>query len=245
MKSLNLNRRHFLKSSLAGAALAGATACRSTSDEPPGQPSGQPQKFSNRRTSLTEARPGTLIRSDMSKCFPSEHFAYGYETNRWQLDAFETVEGVKGYMASARPDHQCGELTLPLEAEGLYRIYLGIHATKSHYRGGSSYGQLEVKLTDDVGFRRVGPEDETEDRDGTTKFGDDDPSLDKVITEAYWKTAELKGQSLTFRQMPYPYNRPEHARIGNLSYVRLIPLSEAEKVQGNPPKQVRRPETWL
>ena len=180
---------------------------------------------------MTEARPGALIRSDMSKCVPSEHFAYGYETDRWQLDEFETTEGVKGFMASARPDHRCGELTLPLEAEGLYRIYLGIHATKSHYRGNSSYGQLEVKLTDDVGFRRVGPEDETEDRDGTTKFGDDDPSLEKVITEAYWKTAELKGQSLTIRQMPYPYNRPEHARIGNLSYVRLVPLSEAEKAQ--------------
>ena len=189
-----------------------------------------------------EARPGTLIRSDMSNCVPSENFAFGYEKDRWQLDAFETVEGVKGYMASARPDHRCGEMTLPLQAEGLYRIYLGIHATKSHYRGGSSYGQLEVKLTDDAGFRRVGPEDETEDRDGTTKFGDDDPSLEKVITEAYWKTAELQGQSLTFRQMPYPYNRPEHARIGNLSYVRLVPLSQAEIAQwesAKPSKETR------
>ena len=231
MKSPNLNRRNFLKSSLAGAALAGATACRSTSDELSGQPPGQLHQFSSKRTSLKEARPGTLIRSDMSKCLPSDHFAFGYEKDRWQLDEFETVEGVKGYMASARPDHSCGELTLPLEAEGIHRIYLGIHATKSHYRGGSSYGQLEVKLTDDAGFRRVGPEDGTEDRDGATKFGDDDPSLEKVITEAYWKTAELKGQSLTFRQMPYPYNRPEHARIGNLSYVRLAPLNEEEQAQ--------------
>ena len=67
-------------------------------------------------------------------------------------------------------------MTLPLEAEGVYRIYLGIHATKSHYRGRSSYGQLEVKLDNDPGFRRVGPEAETIDEDGTTKFGEDDPS---------------------------------------------------------------------
>ena len=69
------------------------------------------------------------------------------------------------------------------------------------------------------------------DEDGTTKFGEDSPSLDKVITEAYWKTADLTGQSLTFSQMPDPYNRPEHARMSNLSYVRLIPLNEEEKRQ--------------
>ncbi|MGI9430234.1 MAG: family 10 glycosylhydrolase, partial [Bythopirellula sp.] len=125
----------------------------------------------------------------------------------------------------------------------LYKIYLGIHATKSHYRGRSSYGQLEVKLTGDAGFRRVGPEDETQDDDGTTKFGEEDPSLDKVITEAYWKTANLTGQSLTFRQMPYPYNRPEHARISNLSYVRLEPLKEKEErqwIKAKPNEETRK-----
>ncbi|MCZ6671728.1 MAG: family 10 glycosylhydrolase [Verrucomicrobia bacterium] len=230
MKPQNIDRRYFLKTSIVGAALAGVPIANSTAQESIATDKSSTSSFSSKRTTLAEARPGTLIRPDMSNCSPAENFALGYQKDRWQLDEFETTEGVKGFMASARPDHSCGKLTLPLEAQGLYRIYLGIHATKSHYRGSSSYGQIEVKLTDDKGFRRVGPEDDTEDEDGTTKFGEDGPSEDKIITEAYWKTAELKGQSLTFRQMPYPYNRPEHARIGNLTYVRLVPLNEKEKL---------------
>ncbi len=165
----------------------------------------------------------------MSKCLPDKNLSRTFEKDHWHLVDYETTEGVKGFMASANPDQKCGELTLPLNAKGLHKIYLGIHETKSHFRGRSSYGQMEVKLTNDQGFRRVGPEHETVDEDGTTKFGEDDPSIDKVITEAYWKTADITGQSLTFRQMPYPYNRPQHAMIANLSYVRLEPLSEQEK----------------
>jgi hypothetical protein len=100
-----------------------------------------------------------------------------------------------------------------------------------------------VKLTRDAGFRRVGPEHKTVDEDGTTKLGEDDPDINKAITEAYWKTADLTGQSLTFRQMPYPYNRPEHARIANLSYVRLEPLNEQERRQwqeAQPSDQTRK-----
>ena len=96
---------------------------------------------------------------------------------------------------------------------------MGTHYTKSHYRGDANYGLIEVKLTRDTGFRRVGPEHYTVDEDGTTKFGDVKPKIHKLITEAYWKTADLTGQSLTFRQMSYPYSRPEEAQIANLSYV--------------------------
>ena len=239
MKKLQVIRRNFLKTTVAAAASTVTCASESRAQPPVSTEASDQRVWSSERTNLSEAKPGTLIRSDMSKCLPSKNYHHRFKKNCWQLDEFETIEGVQGVMASARPDHQCGELTLPLEATGLYKIYLGIHATKSHYRGRSSYGQMEVKLTEDAGFRRIGPEDETKDEDGTTKFGNEDPSLDKVITEAYWKTADLTGQSLTFRQMPAPYNRPEHARIANLSYVRLIPLDEQEELQW----QRSRPDT--
>jgi hypothetical protein len=227
MNHSSINRRDFLKTTVAGAVLASVPTVNSRlSAEEPGLTVSADRKRPG--VSYDFARPGTLIRSDMSRCRPEINLSRKFEENHWQLIEYETAEGVTGLMASANPDERCGELTLPLEAEGIYRIYLGIHETKSHFRGSSSYGQMEVKLTDDAGFRRVGPESETVDEDGTTKFGDDDPSLDKVITEAYWKTADLTGQSLTFRQMPYPYNRPEHARIANLSYVRLVPLTGEE-----------------
>jgi hypothetical protein len=221
MKRAILNRRDFLKTTAAGTILAASSVVNGCAQTPAS--SGAAGKNSS-KSSPGPAREGTLIRSDMSKCLPAKNFSRGFKKDRWQLIEYETTEGVKGFMASARPDHRCGELTLPLDAQGPYKIYLGIHMTKSHYRGDSNYGQLEVKLTGDAGFRRVGPEHETRD-----KLSDDDPDINKAITEAYWKTADLTGQSLTFRQMPYPYNRPEHARIANLSYVRLEPLTEQQK----------------
>jgi len=177
------------------------------------------------------SRDGTIIRSDLSQCLPANNVSRKFEKDHWQMTAYETTEGLKGFMASAYPDQNCGELTLPLDAKGQYRIFLGIYLTKSHYPGNSEYGQLEVKLTNDAGFRRVGPEHKTVDEDGTTKLGRDGADINKVITEAYWKTADLTGQSLTFRQIQYPYNRPEHADIANLSYVRLELLTEHEERQ--------------
>jgi hypothetical protein len=209
MNRSTLNRRDFLKTTAAATVLAASPTAKNWARPNP------------------DAKD-TIIRADMSKCTPVKNLSKTFEKDHWHLVDYEIKEGVKGFMASANPDQKCGELTLPLDAKGVYKIYLGIHETKSHFRGRSSYGQMEVKLTRDQGFRRVGPEHETVDEDGTTKFGDDDPSIDKVITEAYWKTADLTGQSLTFRQMPYPYNRPEHAMIANLTYVRLEPLNKQE-----------------
>jgi len=230
MKRPVLNRRDFLKTAAAGTILATSPAVDSWAQQTTPTSSRAWSKKS-KKTSPGGAREGTLIRPDMSQCLPAKNLSRSFEKDRWQLIDYETTESVKGFMASAGPDHRCGELTLSLDAQGLYKIYLGIHMTKSHYRGDSNYGQLEVKLTNDGGFRRVGPEHKTVDEDGSTKFGDDDPDINKVITEAYWKTADLTGQSLTFRQQQYPYNRPEHARIANLSYVRLEPLNEQEKRQ--------------
>jgi hypothetical protein len=228
MKPKEIKRREFLKTTAAGTLLVTTPIIDGLAQgKDPILPNSENEE--NSIDSQPKQREGTLIRADMSHCIPAKNLSRNFEKNRWALIDYETIEGVKGFMVSARPDEICGELTLPLEARGVYKIYLGIHHTKSHYRGSSSYGQMEVKLTRDQGFRRVGPEHGTKDEDGTTKFGDADPNIDKSIMEAYWKTADLTGQSLTFRQMPYPYNRPEHGQIANLTYVRLEPLTEEEK----------------
>jgi len=217
-----IKRRDFLKASTAGSLFMTTSLLSAKAPKDTSLGHGEnPKTFSSERA-------GTLFRADMSLCQPAENLSRNFEKNKWALIDFETTEGISGLMVSARPDEYCGELTLPLEAEGYYKIFLGVHESKSHYRGSSSYGQMEVKLTNDQGFRRVGPEDDTEDEDGTDKFGGDDINVEKSITEAYWKTADLTGQSLIFRQMPYPYNRPEHGRIANLSYVKLVPLTEEE-----------------
>lgn len=222
MKKTIFNRRSFIKASVSGTIIA---ATPIASKWMGCQPSGE---ISITEKSDDSIKPGTIIRSDMSQCLPVKNYSRTFEKDRWHVVDYETENGIKGIMASARPDQSCGELTLPLEVTGVYKIYLGIFFTKSHFRGSSSYGQMEVKLTKDKGYRRVGPEDETRDEDGSDKFGGEDVNIHKSITEAYWKTEDLTGQSISFRQMPYPYNRPEHAQIANISYVRLEPLSENE-----------------
>lgn len=225
-----INRRAFLKTSVAGTLLAAspasdvlsasarAAAPASTPNAAGRAPSGAP-------------RSDTVIVSDLSRCEPAGRLVRGFEAGCWQLIAYETTDGTKGNMVSAIPEEDCGELTLPLGVTGPHRIYIATHDTKSRYEGSSSYGRLEVKLSSDPGFRRVGPEDDTRDEDGATKIPGESEAGDKMITEAYWRTADLTGQSLTFRQPQYPYNRPEHAQLANLAWVRLDPLNEDDKRQ--------------
>ena len=222
-----MDRRGFIKTTFAGSVLVASAPNDSWTQDA----TAAPVSKVNRKNNSGAAREGTIIRSDMSQCLPAQNLTRSFEKNRWQLTDYETTEGLKGFMVSARPEESCAELTLNLNAGGIYKIYLGINLTKSHYPGQSEYGQLEAKLTNDAGFRRVGPEHDTVDEDGTTKFGDDEPDINKVITEAYWKTADVSGQSLIFRQIASPYNRPEHASIANLSYVKLEPLTDQEKDQ--------------
>jgi hypothetical protein len=168
--------------------------------------------------------------SDLSRCEPAAALTRTFEPGRWQLVDYETEEGVKGVMAASYPEHRCAELTLPLNVRGPHKIYLGINYTKAHYPEWSPYGQLDVKLTGDDGFRRAGIEAETVTAAGELKIGVNNDCF-KSIQEAYWQTADLTGKSLVFRQPQAPYDRPEHANISNLSYVKLAPLTEAERKQ--------------
>ena len=167
--------------------------------------------------------------SDMSLCHPPDAFTRDFELGRWQLIEYETVEGVEGVMASAFPEKECPEITLPLGVTGPHQIFLGVNYTKTRHPSSSSYGQLEVKLTGDYGFRRVGAE-YMGDHAGhiPPKMGVKN-EIYKSIQEAYWKTADLTGKSLTIQQPRAPYNRPGKIGLSNLSYVKLVRLSEEDE----------------
>lgn len=177
---------------------------------------------------MPEEQNVTVV-SDMSQCSPGDRLTRDYVNGQWQLIDYETVDGVKGVMANALPEHDCGELTLPLNLEGPHKIFLGINYTKTNHVDWSPYGQLQVKLTDDYGYSRVGAEYLGSHTSGMkSKLGISNETF-KSIQEPYWKTANLSGQSLSFSQPRYPYNRPEHHCVANLSYVKLVPLTEEEK----------------
>ncbi|HXA51817.1 MAG TPA: family 10 glycosylhydrolase [Candidatus Acidoferrum sp.] len=214
MKNSQPTRRRFAEVCLQGALEGAATASAAMPDTP------------------SPAPAAAIFRSDISQASPASAFTREFQEGRWQLLDYETEEGVKGVMAAAFPDHGCGELTLPLDARGPHRIYLGINYTKTHYFQCSPYGQLEVKLTGETGFRRVGIESETAGADGRPKIGVNN-DIFKAIQEACWKTADLTGKSLVIRQPQAPYNWPEHANIANLAYVKLVPVAEQARVDAS------------
>ncbi|HJZ96571.1 MAG TPA: hypothetical protein VKE70_08685, partial [Candidatus Solibacter sp.] len=204
-----MNRRTFL---LTTAAIAGAA----------------PQE----QTAAASDPTGAIVRSDLSKATPASALTRDFQKGRWQLIDYETEDGIKGIMAAAFPEQPCAELTLPLDGHGLHRIFVGINYTKTHYSDFSPYGQIEVKLTGEPGFRRVGAENGTNDPSGHPKIGVNN-EIFKSIQEAYWKIADVTGKSLILRQPQAPYNSGEHAGISNLAYIKLVPLTAAEAADFN------------
>jgi hypothetical protein len=152
----------------------------------------------------------------------------------WLLVDYETAYGLKGVMMFSDPQQNAACLELPLRAEGIYNVFLGINYTKSPYGmvygGYSEYGNLEVKLSGDPGFTRVGAESaKAQDPCGPpgaklSKLGSG-KNVAASIQETYWKTADLSGQSLFIQPAIEPYNSPKYWGIANLSFVRLEPLS--------------------
>jgi len=176
-----------------------------------------------------------IVHADMSVCTPAEAMAREWGPGTWRLVDYETEYGLEGTMVYADPELGAPTLELPLNASGFYKIYLGINYTKSryHYQKYSPYGHIDVKLTDDSGFRHVGAEDAILQPDATSrglptmKLGKGQ-FIPRSIQEVYWKTADLTGQSLLFRPMDEPYNNEKWRGIANLSYVRLVPLDPQE-----------------
>ena len=241
----HFTRRQFVKSTL-GTALVAASLASSRRHGVTAHAASPRQAGNDTSATLAAAVPAeradTLFRSDMSQCQPAAALSRSFERGRWQLVDYETMAGVKGTMASAGPEDCCGTLTLPLNAEGMHRIYLGINYTRTPYHEWSSHGQLEVKLSRDAGFRRVAAEAGSVMEDGQSKLGEGQ-DLYKSIQEAYWQTADLTGQSLMIRQPQAPYNRPEEANISSLAYVKLVPVSAAEQQQwrkSQPTAETRR-----
>ena len=204
-----LNRRDFVRAALAGAALFPVLRPTAVSAATPSAPGGEP---------AVPPAPGGIVRADLSRATPAAALTREFNRHQWQLIDYETEEGVKGSMVFARPDDECATLTMPLDVNGPHHVYLAFNHTNSHYPDFSSHGQLDVKLTRDPGFRRVVAE--TGGLEGQPLF--------KSVQEIFWKTADLTGQALEFRQPQAPYRWPREAGFANLSYVRLVPATPAE-----------------
>ena len=184
------------------------------------------------------AKSGEQVHADMRACRPREALKRECSEGTWLLVDYETAYGLKGVMVYSDPKLNSARLELLLQADGLHEIFLGVNYTKSPYgmvySGYSGYGNLEVKLSNDLGFTRVAAEP----AGAQDPCGPPGAKLSKLgkgknvavsIQETYWKTADLTGQSLFIQPATDPYNSPKYWGIANLSYVRLVPLTEREE----------------
>lgn len=152
-----------------------------------------------------------IVRSDMSQCIPAEALSRTVKQGCWELIDYLTEDGHEGTAMYAVPEDQAGPIELPLHAEGVYKIFLGIQYTKHR----TEYGSLNAKLTDDAIFSKF-----TIETEGRPEKIDDARVIYSSIFEIYWKTADVTGQSM--------HIQPNRNEISNLSYVKLVPLTEEE-----------------
>jgi hypothetical protein len=137
----------------------------------------------------------TVLLSDFTRCFPRSAISTENVKGKWWLRSFRTSEGegkmlcVEQYDRDSKTpqDNLAPTLTLPLELEGVYDIWIGTY--RPVYGGG-----LDIKLTRDKVFGTVDPWEE-ELRQWPPR-----PDQTGKLVEMFFKTADLTGQDLHLRQ---------------------------------------------
>ncbi len=111
-----------------------------------------------------------------------------------------------GTLLLAMHDSRAPEITYSLNRTGWHRIYIGIY--QKPFEGTKA---VDVRLSRDASFAtlegREGGKDHQENR----------------LYEVYWKTADLTGQAIHFRQITFP-----QIREAWVAFVKLVPLSEEQ-----------------
>ena len=142
-------------------------------------------------------RNDSIFFSDMSKCEPQSAISRIADKTHWQAVDYET-QNFKGVMLMTTPETSAAELTLKLKVKGWYSVYLGLYRIYPE-------DAIRVKLSGDT----------------TTSLVKADKNYD-VLEELYWKTADLTGQDIVFKQ---PSLHPASCYI---AFVKLIPLNDVE-----------------
>jgi hypothetical protein len=171
---------------------------------------------------------GETILTDMAACEPSSALSTTQETGKWYLVDYETDDGMTGTMMYSDSREEAPIVSLPLNATGWHKVYVGINY--SRLPGEGPRGGARLKLSSDPEFTEIGPEvvfrwalGHYESKMGTEKvqWGS--------VYEAYWKSALLDGESMVLGATRYA--RPESWGLSNVTWVRLVPMSEKEVKQ--------------
>ena len=154
---------------------------------------------------------------DMRASRPEHAISDDFEKGKWTAVDY-TIEQGPGSMLFCGPDTDAPPLTLELGVEGWFHVFVGTYRHLHH-----TTSALLLKLSGDPGYMRATAE--------TFRTGKDLVPPEMLpgktdISEAYWKAADLTGQQIIFHR-PAAGEMAEAAT--NISYVRLVPCSEAER----------------
>ena len=161
---------------------------------------------------------GTLI-TDLSRCEPRTAISKRLKDGCWYTLAYETTDGIRGALVGKGELSRPPAIRLSLEAAGWHAVYLGL------YRGGIDPGKpfedsfaLNVRFSDERLFDMVRPSIIDNPRRNSAIEGSGGS-----IEEMFWKASDLNGQQLV---ISYPFvQRPT---AGQLAFVRLVPMTQAE-----------------
>ena len=189
-----------------------------------------------------KSKSGEIVMiSDLSTAQPRSALADRPKEGCWYAMDYELADGTKGVMLTSDPHLGAAEVEIPLGLAGKYKIYVGVNYFMQCYEAGRAptpkgYGSLWIKLTGDRGFSRIGAEKYDLSEQGRYelkilgelyKNGDNKESYNTVY-EAYWKTADLTGQSLKLCPPKPPYNSEFYRDLANLTFIRLEPVVEKD-----------------
>ena len=151
--------------------------------------------------------PNVRYVTQMDTCQPQQALSDRMEQGKWQLITYET-EKLNGTMVGALPIINTPNLTMPLDASGWHKVYIG-YWNPSHLYNDDAI--IKAKLSDQPAFR-VFHEDVSADRQDST-----------FLREAFFDYADLTGQSLVIGK--------SNCILGKqmfFAYVKLVPMSGEE-----------------
>lgn len=163
-----------------------------------------------------ERRKSPLYRADLDRCLPASALSREGRLFGWRMIDYETAH-FKGVMLRAGPETAAAAVEYPLELEGWHDVYLGLFNTA--WRPYLDQ-RLWVKLTEDPAFSCLFLQA---------------PDVDKgqVIQDLFWRTADLTGQRLSFKQVAtelIPEGHPCRSTCDTVwvAYIKLVPLDPDE-----------------
>ena len=156
---------------------------------------------------------------DMSRCQPAASIGTDFCKGQWTSVQYSIAAGT-GTMLFSGPDTQAPPIALDPEVTGWHHIYVGTY----RFHVFPDYCLL-LKLSSDRGYSRATVETFRRDKDLVAEemiLGSTD------LAEAYWKSADLTDERVIFDR---PVAGVQGETTANISYIRLVPMSEAEQAQ--------------